>query len=93
MNALQFGELVAAVDPEGLGERVRLRARHRHAVGHRERDDVGEVVLALRVVVRELREPGLELRRGHDHDAGVRLADRLLGGARVFLFDDADNGA
>src|SRR5690606_21360976 len=50
VDALEFGELALAVDPQGFPGVGRLRGDDRHAVGDRRRDDVGQVVLALGVV-------------------------------------------
>ncbi len=52
--ALQFGQLHLAVDPQHLPFAFRLRGTHRQALGDRQRDDVGQVVLALGVVVLQL---------------------------------------
>ena len=51
----------------------------RHAVGHRHRDDVGQVELALRVVVAQRARPSACRQRGRrGQDAGVDLADLAL---------------
>ena len=51
------------------------RGHHRHALGHGHGDDVGQVVLALRVVVLQRGDPALQRRGGRGHHAGVDLAD------------------
>jgi hypothetical protein len=53
---------------------VGLRRRHRHALADRQADDVGQVILALRVVVAQRRQPALERRGRRGHEAGVDLA-------------------
>src|SRR5690606_24805049 len=85
VDALELRELPLAVDPEGLPDGARLRRDDGHAVGDRGGHDVGQVVLALRVVVRQAGEPALERRRGRDEDAGVDLADRERGGVGVLV--------
>ena len=65
---------------------------HRHAVGHSELDHVGQVVLALGVLVVQPGQPGFEQTRGHSHDAAVHLADGALRVAGVFVFDDGLDG-
>ena len=71
-------------------QRDEVRRRDdRHALGRGHRDDVRQVVLALAVVVGQLGQPALELRRGRRHRTGVDLADRALRRARVALLDDA----
>src|SRR5882762_3075411 len=87
VDALQLGELAAAVHSERLPHRVCMDCRHRYALLRCERDDIGEVILLLRVIVLQLREPGLELlRRCHD-DAGVDLAEGALPCVGVFFLD------
>ena len=86
---LQLGQLARAVDPQHLGVAARMRGDHRHAVGDGHRDDVGQVVLALRVVVAQAAEPALERRGGRGHHAGVDLADLALRRRRVLVLDDA----
>ena len=54
----------------------------------RERDDVGEVVLAARVAVVDRLEPAREMLRRRRHHAGVDLADRALLRRRVLVLDD-----
>src|SRR3990172_596430 len=84
---------MATSRPQARCPRTSMRAGYGDSGGRGEGDDAGEVVLALGVVVRQPREPGFQLRRGHDHDAGVHLPDRLLGVGRVLLLDDARNRA
>src|SRR6266581_5720798 len=89
VNALQLGKLGAAVHAERLPRRVCLDRGHGYALLRCERDDVGEVILLLRVVVLQLREPGLELlRRCHD-DSGVDLAEGTLPRVGVFFLDNS----
>ena len=52
-------------------------------------DNVGQVVLALGVVVGQARQPGRQQARGHGHDAAVDLGDGALGLARILVLDDA----
>ena len=61
----------------------------RQAFGDGHADDVRQVVLFLRVVVRQPAEPFAEARGGHGHDAGVDFTDVALFGGSVLLFDDA----
>jgi hypothetical protein len=91
--AFQFGQLHLAVDAQHFPFALRLRGTHRQALGDRQRDDVGQVVLALGVVVLQLAQPVGQAGRRDGHDAGIDLADRLLLGRRVLLLDDADHVA
>src|SRR6266480_1962287 len=89
VNALHLGELTAAVHTERLPRRVRLDCGHGYALLRCERDDIGEVILLLCVVVLQLREPGLEfLGRCHD-DSGVDLAQGALPRVGVLFLDDS----
>ena len=62
---------------------------HVYPVAHRQRDDVGEVVLALRVVVLQFGDPPLQLACRHGEDAGVDFMNCALGGRRVLVLDNA----
>ncbi len=93
MHPLQFGQLDPAVDPFRLPLAVRMDRVDRALIRNGQTDDVGEVVLALRVVVGDSAEPALERRSRGDQDAGVHLTDRALFGRRVFVFDDADHAS
>ena len=93
VGALQLGQLQGAVHArhlQGIGDAV---GHHGHTVGHGHGDDVGEVVLALGVVVGEPREPGREQARRDGHDAAVHLGDGALRIGGVFVLNDALHGA
>ena len=85
---LDLRELHAVVDAEHLGDRRRHQRLDRHLRRDRHLDDVGQVVLALRVRVAQLPEPLAQQARRHRHHARVALADRELRGTRVLLLDD-----
>jgi hypothetical protein len=57
MHALQFGQLHLAVDPQHLPLTIRLGGAHRHTFGHCQRHDVGQVILALGVVIGQPAQP------------------------------------
>ena len=57
MQRLELGELHLVVDAEHLRHGGRDERRDLHLVFHRHGDDVGEVVLTLRVGILELAEP------------------------------------
>jgi hypothetical protein len=73
VDALEFGELGLVVDAEGFLEGVGLGGDHLDALGHRHRDDVGEVVLALGVVVFKVGEPVAQALDRGGEDAGVHF--------------------
>ena len=91
--AFETRQLGRAVDAQHLGLVDRLGRADFDVVGHRVRDDVGQVVLALRVGVRQLGQPLLEPRGRRGHDAGVDLGDLALQRRRVLLFDDGPHQA
>ena len=93
MDAFEFGQLRLVVHAQRFRHARRLRAHHRNAVAYGGGDHVGQVVLALGVVVRQLVEPAGELAAGHDHDAGVHFADGALGVGGILLLDDAHDAA
>ena len=88
VSPLQLGQLHRAVDACHLQRVGNLVGHHGHTVGHGELDHVGQVVLALGVLVVQPGQPGFEQACGHSHDAAVHLADGTLGFAGVFVFDD-----
>ncbi len=51
-HALEFGQLQLAVDAQRLAHVLRLGRRDAHAVAHGAGHDVGQIVFALRIVVR-----------------------------------------
>jgi hypothetical protein len=88
-DATQVREIGAAVHAAQLVrtlEQQRFDAEIATAI---DADEIGEVVLALRVVRRERIERLEERRRRKRVDAAVDLADRALLARRVALFDNA----
>ena len=67
--------------------------RDRNAFGNRHRDDVGQVVLALRVMRNKLRDPTGEEGGRRGDEAGVDLVDRTLRRRRVAILDDRCHAA
>ena len=91
VQALQFGQLHLAVHAEHFPGSIGLRRRHRHAFVDRQPHDVGEVVLALRVVVVQGRQPAQQRRGRRDHETRVDLGQgALLIGSIPFLDDALD---
>jgi hypothetical protein len=91
--AFQLGQLDLAVDAQHFPLAFGLRGAHRQAFGHRQRDDVGQVVLALGIVVLQFAQPVGQTGRRNGHDAGIDLTDGLLLGRRILFLDDADHVA
>ena len=93
-DALDRRELRAIVDAQHVVSSCRRCTPRPRALGHRQRDDVGQVVLALRIVVAQRRRPSAAAARsGAASDAGVDLVDRPLARRRVLLLDDRAHGA
>src|SRR5690242_17475602 len=87
-DPLEQGELRAVVDAEHralVGHDVR---GHGHAFGNRHGDDVGKVILLLRVVRSEALDPAREQRGRRRDEAAVDLVDRALALRGVALLDD-----
>ena len=88
MHALQFRQLHLAVDPQHFPFVIGVRGAHGHSLGDRQGNDIGQIIFTLGVVIRQPGQPVGEAGRGNRHDAGIDLANRLLRGARILLFDD-----
>ncbi len=78
VNPLQLRQLRRAVDTGDLGRVADFVRYHRHTIGHGKLHDIRQVILVLRVVVVQPRQPGLELPGGHGHDAAIDLGDGAL---------------
>ncbi len=88
-HALQMRELAAVVHAEHIVRVGHGGGAHRHTVGHGQGHHVGEVVLALRVVVAQLAQPAAQGGQRRAQNAGVAFAHRALRRRGVFVFDDA----
>ena len=91
VEPLERRELHTIVDAEHLFDRFRRHRADRQPVLDRAGDDIGEVVLALRVVVAQALEPAPQLSGAGGEDPGVDLDDVALLAARILFFDDAAN--
>src|SRR5690606_24300450 len=89
VDALELRQLQLVVDAERLGKGVGLHGGDLDAVSHGQADDVGEVVLALGVVVADAPEPVAQLGNRGDQDAGVHFLHLALFVGGVLLLDDA----
>ena len=86
-------KLRAVVDAEHLGRRFGDDTLDADFVCDGHRDDVGQVVLALRVVVLQVAEVAAQRRCVIGHDAGVDLRDAALVVVGVLVLDDASDCA
>ena len=86
-QGLGGGELRPAVDAdELLGWRLDGGAEEPAPAG--QRDDIGQVIFALGIVVADLGQEFPEQRAIHRHDAGIAEADPPLRGRGVAMLDD-----
>ncbi|MNF81908.1 hypothetical protein D3C84_641990 [compost metagenome] len=85
---LQLGELLAIVGTLHFHCIVRLFGRHHETIADRHGDHVGQVVLALGIVVGETAHPLPQFCERQGQDAGVAFGDRSFGFVGVFLLDD-----
>src|SRR5690606_25089163 len=93
VHALQASQLQRIVGALGLAGDGAGGDGGRPALVAGDREDVGEVVLALGVVVAQGRQPAAQVGgRGGDH-AGVDQAHGALGGIGVLLLDDGLHAA
>src|SRR3954452_6745103 len=89
INALELGELRFAVHAQNLEQLGGLRSTNRRPVGDRERHYVGQVELALRVVIADFGQPPRELGSRRSENSGVDFRNTFLRGGCVALLDDA----
>ncbi len=86
--ALQFGQLATVVGALHFHRVVRLFGSHHQAIGHSHGDDVGQVILALGVVVRQAAHPVGQARGWQCQDTGVAFLDRSLRIVGVLVLND-----
>ncbi len=89
MHALQRGELQFAIHAFGFPTGVGMCGNDGQTFAHSERDNVGEVVLALRILFAQHGQPARQRGGGRDEYAGVDFADAALGFIRILFFDNA----
>ena len=83
--------MLAVVNPLHLGRFGHREGFDRHAVAHRQGDDIGQIVLALRVVIIQFGDPIFQPIGGNGQNSGIDLAQISLGGRRFLMFDDAQH--
>ena len=88
---LELGQLPAIVGALHFHRVQRLLGGDHQAIGHSHGDDVGQVVLALSVVVGQTAQPFGQARARNSEDAGVAFLDGFLRVAGVFVLDDCCN--
>src|SRR2546425_5995579 len=88
-GALERRELGLGIDAGDFHRVIHLDRSHAHAFLDRQRDDVGEVILLLRVAVADLADPSIEEPGIERHESGIDLPDRALRARGVLLLRDA----
>ena len=91
MYALQCRQLHFGIDAFHFPDLSRMRSADGQALSHRQRDNIGEIILTLGIVIIESAQRTFQERGWHDHDAGIDFLNGALGGAGIFLFDYAQN--
>ena len=90
-DAFQLGQLYFAVNAEHFPFVFRVGGTNRQARLDGHADDVGQVILLLRVVVRQATQPFIKARGRHGHDAGIDFTDAAFSRRRILLLDDTYN--
>src|SRR5439155_8487162 len=88
-GALERRELGLRIDARDFHRVIHLHGGHARAFLDRQRDDVGEVILLLRVAVADLAEPAVEAPGIERHESGIDFPDRALRARGVLLLRDA----
>lgn len=93
VNTLQAGELKTVIYPFSFANTRRMYRRNLtpFLVGHR--NDVGDVVFTLRVVIGQFRQPAFHVRAIGNQDPGVDLLNPALFLAGIFMLNDAGHFA
>ncbi len=91
MQAFQLGQLSPAVDAKHFPFRRRMAGNDPLPFSGGHADDISQVVLTLRILVVQPRQPASQLAGGQTEDAGIDFIDCQLFRAGIFLFDDAFN--
>ena len=81
------------IDTESFQFAFRRTGRHGIALGNSQANNIGEIVLALLVLVVYTGQVGLEIPGRGCQQACVDLLQQTLFIGRVFLFHNADQGA
>ena len=88
---LQLGQLATVVGALHFHRVVWLLGGHHQAVSHRHGDDVGQVVLALGVVVRQAAHPVGQARGWQRQNTGVAFLDGFLCIVGVLVLNDGSH--
>ncbi|MNI34516.1 hypothetical protein D3C73_885070 [compost metagenome] len=84
----QFGKLLAIVGALHFHGVVRLLGGHHQTIAHGHGNDVGQVVLALGVVIGETAHPVAKTGKRQRQNAGIAFGDFALGFIGIFLLDN-----
>ncbi|MNE25192.1 hypothetical protein D3C80_1185140 [compost metagenome] len=84
----KFGKLLAVIGALHFHGVVRLLGGHHQTIAHGHGNDVGQVVLALGVVIGKSAHPVAETGKRQRQNAGIAFGDLAFGFVGIFLFDD-----
>ena len=90
-QALKLRLLRSTIHTQGFIGGTWLRNIDCQTRTHGQPNNVGQVILPLRIIIGELRKPGFELRRRRCDDPGVDFMNCALRGCRIFMLDDCTN--
>ena len=85
INPLQLRQLRFAVDAQRFPLGRWLFGHDLQSIGYRHRDYIGEVILTLRILIGQLRQPAFECRRRRHQNTRVDLMNGQLIGCGIFL--------
>ncbi|MNF93226.1 hypothetical protein D3C84_758940 [compost metagenome] len=84
----KFGKLLAVIGALHFHGVVRMLGGHHQTIAHGHGNDVGQVVLALGVVIGETAHPVAKTGKRQRQNAGIAFGDLAFGFVGIFLFDD-----
>ena len=89
INTLKTGKLETVVHAVRFADTRRMNGSNFTPFVIRHRNDIGDVVFTLRIIVVELRQPAFHIRAVGNQDTGVNFRDLALFLAGIFVFYDA----
>ena len=93
VNAFQTGKLQTVVDAFDFTQTIGMNGRDFTTFLISQRNDIGDIVFTLRIVIGQFRQPALHVRAVCNQDPGIDFLDLTLFLAGIFMLNDAGHFA